>query len=123
MKFLKQNFLTLIVLVILLINVYKLNDLQVKYSQLNLHYSMLQSKVQNLSNNINSNRLQSQPKQFKEVMSPLDLAEYLNIDMMVVYGMTEKDSTMPYTEINGEYRFNKAAIDKWMETRNIIMTK
>mgnify|MGYP000199733798 CR=1 FL=1 len=126
MKFLKQNFLTLIVLIVLLVSVNKINSLQVKYNELNSQYFMLQSSIQNLSSltsHYNSNQPQSQIKEVKEIMSPLDLAKYLDIEMMVVYEMAEKDSTMPYIEINGEYRFNKEAIDKWMETRNIIKTE
>lgn len=123
MKFLKQNFLTLIVLIVVLISVFKLNNLQVRYNELNSQYYMLQSSIQNISNNQNSYQPQSQPKEVKEVMSPLELAEYMDIEMMLVYDMIERDKTMPYIEINGEYRFSKAAIEKWMETRKIILTK
>jgi excisionase family DNA binding protein len=123
LKFLKQNFLTLIVLIVVLISIYKLNNLQVRYNELNSQYYMLQSSIQNISNNQNSYQPQSQQKEAKEIMSPLDLAEYLDIDMMLVYDMVKRDTTMPYIEINGEYRFNKAAIEKWMETRKIILTK
>ena len=123
MKFLKQNFLTLIVLIILLVSIYKLNNLQVKYSELNSQYFMLQSSIQNLPNNSGFIPPQSPLKETKEVMSPLDLAEYLDVEMMVVYDMAAKDPTMPYIEVNGEYRFSKAAIEKWMENRRIIETK
>lgn len=123
MKFLKQNFLTIIVLIILLVSVNKLNNLQVKFSELSSQYFMLQSSIQNLSDNSGFVPPQNLPKEAKEVMSPSELAKYMNIEMVVVYDMANKDSTMPYIEVNGEYRFNKAAIEKWMETRNVIKTK
>ena len=120
LKFLKQNILTLIVLILLLISVNKMNSLQVVYNELNSQMLMLQSTIQNIHRDSGFIPPQNPPKAAKEVMSPLELAEYLNIDMMLVYDMTEKDLTMPYIEIDGEYRFNKAAIDKWMETRRTI---
>jgi excisionase family DNA binding protein len=79
--------------------------------------------MQNIANNPNSIQQQSPTKEAKEVMSPSELAKYMNIEMDVVYDMANTDSTMPYVEVNGEYRFNKAAIEKWMETRNIIKTR
>lgn len=84
---------------------------------------MLQANIQNLSNNSGFVPPQNLPKEAKEVMSPSELAKYMNIEMAIIYDMTSADLTMPYIEVNGEYRFNKAAIDKWMETRNIINTK
>lgn len=123
MKFLKQNILILIVLILLLVSMKKLNNLQVKYSELNDRILMLQSIIQNTSNNSNYYEQQNQAQEVKEVMSPLDLAKYLDIEMSQVYDMATSDSTMPYIEINSEYRFSKAAIDKWMETRKIIETK
>lgn len=84
---------------------------------------MLQSIIQNTSSNSNYYQQQNLAQEVKEVMSPLDLAKYLDIEMSQVYDMATSDSTMPYIEINSEYRFSKAAIDKWMETRKIIETK
>lgn len=124
MKFLKQNFLTIIVLIILLVNVYKVNNFQVKYNVLNAQHLMLQSSIQNLSKDYGFIPPQNLPKEeAKEVMSPSELAIYMNIDMNLVYDMAASDSTMPYIVIDGEYRFNKVAIEKWMETRSIINTK
>jgi excisionase family DNA binding protein len=88
-----------------------------------MRYSTLQSNIQSIASNSYFYQQQSATKEAKEVMSPSELAKYMNIDMDVVYDMTNTDSTMPYVEVNGEYRFNKAAIEKWMETRNIIKTK
>lgn len=85
---------------------------------------MLQSGIQNVADNIRSNSLQNTPvKSVKEVMTPLELAKYMGIEMDVVYDIATTDSTMPYIQINGEFRFNKVAIDKWMETRRTIQTK
>lgn len=88
---------------------------------------MMQSSIQNISNKLNSYQQQNQqdltPKETKEVMTPSELAKFMNIEMSLVYDMTASDSTMPYIEINGEYRFSKAAIEKWMETKKVIETK
>jgi excisionase family DNA binding protein len=123
LKFIKQNFLTLIVLIILLVNFNKLNDLLVKYNDLNSRYFMLENSILNLPNNSGFIPPQSPPNDAKDVMSPLELAKYMGIEMNQVYDMVEKDSTIPFIQINGEYRFNKAAIEKWMETRKIIETE
>jgi excisionase family DNA binding protein len=123
LKFFKQNFLILIVLIILLVNVFMLRNLQVKYNDLSTQYFLLRSSVENISNNSNYYKQSIQAKQVKEIMTPLDLAEYMDIEMVKVYEMVSRDNTMPYIQIDGEYRFNKAAIDKWMETRMTIETR
>jgi excisionase family DNA binding protein len=105
------------------VSVIKLNNLERRYSELNIRYSMLHASIQNIASNSYYYQQQSATKEAKEVMSPSELAKYMNIEMDVVYDMANADSTMPYVEVNGEYRFNKAAIEKWMETRNIIKTK
>jgi excisionase family DNA binding protein len=124
LKFLKHNFLTLIVLVVLIVCVFKLNDLQAKYNNLSTQHLMMQSGIQNANDFIRNNSQQATPeKSSKGVMTPLELAKYMGIEMDVVYDIATSDPTMPYIQINGEFRFNKEAIDKWMETRRTIETK
>jgi excisionase family DNA binding protein len=83
---------------------------------------MLRSSIENISNN--SDNLQNiQSKKVKEIMTPTDLAEYMDIEMVKVYEIVSRDNSMPYIQIDGEYRFNKAAIDKWMEKRMTIETR
>ncbi|HYE11611.1 MAG TPA: helix-turn-helix domain-containing protein [Patescibacteria group bacterium] len=122
MKFIKQNFMIIIVLIILLVNVFMLRNLQVKFNDLSTQYFMLRSSVENISNNSNYYQQGMPANAVKEVMSPLDLANYLDIDMVKVYEIVTRDNTMPYIQIDGEYRFSKTAIDKWMETRMSIQT-
>jgi excisionase family DNA binding protein len=100
-----------------------LRNLQVKFDNLNTQYFMLRSNIENISNNSNYNKLSMPANTVKEIMSPLDLANYLDIDMVKVYEIVTRDNTMPYIQIDGEYRFSKTAIDKWMETRMSIQTR
>lgn len=79
--------------------------------------------MQSIANNQNNNIQQSSEENFKEVMAPTDLAKYLDIELNKVYELATRDNNMPYVMINGEYRFSKAAIDKWMETRITIETR
>lgn len=129
MKFLRNNFLAVVIMILLLISLLRLNQLQQSYNQLSSQYFMLHSSVQNLTNDLNGlnslrqveRTLQEVPA--KEVMSPLELADYLKIPMDTVYDMTTADPTMPYVVVNGEYRFNKAAINKWMEKQRFFHKK
>jgi hypothetical protein len=102
LKFIKQNFLTLIVLIILVVNFNMLNNLLVKYNDLSSRYFMLENSILNQPNYSNQIQQQSPPQETKDVMSPLELAKYMDIEMMQVYDMVEKDSTMPFIQINGE---------------------
>lgn len=59
----------------------------------------------------------------KEVFTPMELAEYLNIEMDSIYDIIDaQDLGIPYICINGEYRFSKEAIDQWLKTNRIIQT-
>lgn len=121
MKFIIKNFLSLILLTLLLINVFMVRDLKVKHNELSSQNSMLRLSVVDLTKRINSNNQQSvQVEKVDEVMTPTELAKYLKIEMSMVYELATSDKTMPYIIVNSEYRFNKAAIDKWMETQKSI---
>lgn len=124
MNFLKQNFLLLIILIILIINFSILSDIQSNYNNLRSQNVFLQSSIDNLRNNYpNQTQAASPTKPAKEVMTPLDLAQYLGIEISQVYNIANADRTMPYIMVNNEYRFSKAAIDKWMETRKSIIIR
>ena len=59
----------------------------------------------------------------KEVFTPSELAQYLNIEMSKIYDMIDmKDSRLPYVNVDGEYRFGKEAIDEWMKNRINVET-
>ncbi len=56
----------------------------------------------------------------KEVFTPTELAEYLNIKLDQVYDMIDApDTELPYVCIDGEYRFGKDAIDEWMAGKRV----
>lgn len=122
MKFLKQNLLIIIVIMLLLVNMYRLDQLNAKYNELadRLHFSTVRIEeaangIYGIKNAINDLKSDDQAIPAKEVMSPSELAKYLNVPMDKIYDMVSTDKTMPYVIINNEYRFNKAAIDKWMD--------
>ena len=59
-----------------------------------------------------------------QIFTPTELAEYLRITLDQVYGMIDApDATIPYTCIDGEYRFSKEAIDVWIQEGKVINTK
>lgn len=111
-----------IVIVILLVNTVALNKVtkqnnDLEYKLLGLEQMLNEKSVYN-----NSNQIPQMPKKVaKDVMTPLDLADYLGIKMDKVYDLVEnKDSKIPYICIDGEYRFSRNAIDEWMKTSKEI---
>jgi excisionase family DNA binding protein len=117
MRYLKQNFWVIIAILLLIVNLYKTADLSREYYQL---------REEVAANNIDNQPVYSdpvEPRVAKEVMSPSELAKYLNVPMYLIYDMTGQDHPIPHTVINGEYRFNKAAVDKWMESVHKIETR
>ncbi|MDF2879813.1 MAG: Helix-turn-helix domain [Clostridiaceae bacterium] len=54
----------------------------------------------------------------KEIMTPSELAQYLNIDIQEVYKsiIENQSSNAPYFKVGDEYRFSKKAIDEWLKT-------
>jgi excisionase family DNA binding protein len=53
----------------------------------------------------------------KEIMTPSELAQYLNIDIQEVYKsiIENQSSNAPYFKVGNEYRFSKQAIDEWLK--------
>jgi excisionase family DNA binding protein len=52
----------------------------------------------------------------KEVFTPTELAEYMNIGLNQVYDLIDAPGAgLPYINVGGEYRFGKEAIDDWLK--------
>lgn len=119
MKYLKQNFLVIIAILLLIINLYKTSDLSSKYYNLMIEITSNNRNIQPII--YRSDPIQ--PMVIKDVMSPSELANYLNLPMDLIYDMTEQENPIPHTLINGEYRFSKAAVDKWMESVHKMETR
>ncbi len=61
-------------------------------------------------------------ERWNDVMAPTELAKYLDIKLAQVYNIIDdKESEIPYVLIEGAYRFNKDAIDKWLTSRKVIV--
>ena len=52
-------------------------------------------------------------KEFPEVMTVKQIAEYLQIDPQSVYKMAQRNK-VPCTKIAGQWRFKKSIIDEWL---------
>lgn len=81
--------------------------------------------VNDLENNIddllNKNNSEGNKDELtKDVISPSELAEYLDIPIAKVYGFADK---IPHIRIENEYRFNKKAVEEWMITSNFEYDK
>ena len=55
-------------------------------------------------------------KDFPEVMTVKQVAEYLQIDAQSVYKMAQRDK-IPCTKIAGQWRFKKSILDEWLTKR------
>lgn len=93
---------------------------QIKKMQVSYEADILYLKtyINSIENKLNSLQRISreEPPKAKEVMGPLELAEYLNVDVSKVFELIDSPKTaLPYSIIGGEFRFNKNAIDEWMK--------
>jgi len=52
-------------------------------------------------------------KEFPEVMTVRQVAEYLQIDAQSIYKMAKRDK-IPCAKIAGQWRFKKAILDEWL---------
>lgn len=55
-------------------------------------------------------------KDFPEVLTVKQVAEYLQIDPQSVYKMAQRDK-IPCTKIAGQWRFKKSILDEWLTKR------
>lgn len=121
-----------IIVIVLLVNSFLMNgkldkitrQMELMYAKQNeILWELGKLNQTGVNNNTNKNT-QIKDLNIKEVMSPLGLSEYLGISLDKVYSLVEnKESKIPYINIDGEYKFNKSAIDEWMKTSKDISTK
>jgi len=61
-------------------------------------------------------------KKWDDVMSPTELAQYLDIELDQVYHIiNNKGSGIPYICIDDAYRFGKDAINEWLTSEKSII--
>ena len=51
-----------------------------------------------------------------QVLTALELAKYLRIHPTTVYKLAKRGE-LPAFKIGGDWRFNRASIEKWLESR------
>ncbi len=49
----------------------------------------------------------------KEIMTPRETAEYLNIHVRTIYRLA-KNGDIPCRKVGGSWRFKKEALDQWL---------
>ncbi|HYF84511.1 MAG TPA: helix-turn-helix domain-containing protein [Clostridia bacterium] len=116
----KKIGIILVVLGVILIaaNGFLLNTLNNRLDGMSSKLDLLEvqlARVQSSANNQNLIQPKTEAKE-KDVFTPTELAEYLNININQVYDMIDAPGVgLPYVNIGGEYRFGKEAIDEWLK--------
>lgn len=123
-KYLKYGFGVLLA-VLLALNLITVYFLYTQYSRLNeLEHKMdlIMSNTNTINNKI-SNDMLALKEQQKDIMTPTELANYLKVDIMLIYKsiIDNPDSKFPCIKANGEIRFSKKAIDEYMMSGNKIL--
>ena len=55
---------------------------------------------------------------YNKLMSPKELSEYLGVkESSLAVWRTNKTYPLPYIKVGGLIRYNKDAVDKWLESR------
>jgi len=52
----------------------------------------------------------------KEIMTPLEAAEYLNLSVRTIYRLV-KNGKLPGHKVGRSWRFKKDVLDKWLSMR------
>ena len=111
-------FWTVLGVVIVILNITLLYTLNTGFDRVNNKLNQLEMQIAGVrsnTNNQNSNQRDVRVKE-KEVFTPTELAEYLNIKLDQVYDMIDFPGVgLPYICVDGEYRFGKEAIDEWLK--------
>ncbi len=55
-------------------------------------------------------------KQYPEVMTVKQVAEYIQIDAQSIYKMAQRDK-IPCVKIAGQWRFKKSILDEWLSQK------
>jgi hypothetical protein len=123
-KYLKYG-LGILFAVLLALNSITVYFLYSQYSRLNEleHKTDLIMSNTNTINNKISNDMLALKEQQKDIMTPTELANYLKVDIMLIYKsiIDNPDSKFPCIKTNGEIRFSKKAIDEYMMSGNKIL--
>ena len=111
-------FYTVLGVVIVTLNITLLYTLNTGFDRVNNKLNQLEMQiagVRSSTNNQNSIQREVRVKE-KEVFTPTELAEYLDIKLDQVYDMIDPPGVgLPYICVGGEYRFGKEAIDEWLK--------
>lgn len=99
--------------------VYLLNSQYEKLNSLEHKIDLIMSNTNTLNNKI-SNEMLALKEQQKDIMTPTELANYLKVDIKLIYSsiIDNPDSKFPCIKTNGEIRFSKKAIDEYMLSGN-----
>lgn len=113
-------FWTVLGVAIVILNIALLCMLNTGFDRVNNKLDQLEMQitgVRSSTNNQNDNQGDVGVKE-KEVFTPTELAEYLNIKLDQVYDMIDFPGVgLPYICVDGEYRFGKEAIDEWLKRK------
>jgi len=55
-------------------------------------------------------------------MTPLEIAEYLSLDVRTIYRLT-KSGEIPARKVGGRWRFKKDVLDKWLSVKETPSVK
>jgi excisionase family DNA binding protein len=116
----KKINISLAILSIILItsNTFLLYSLNTRFGTMNSRLDQLEMQLAGFRSSANSqNRIQQKnDTKEKEVFTPTELAEYMNISLDQVYDLIDAPGVgLPYINVGGEYRFGKEAIDDWLK--------
>lgn len=108
----------ILVIVLLAVNTFQLFSLNGKLDNMDSRLNVLEMRLAELQSSGNSrNSVQgSTVEKEKEVFTPTELAEYMNITLNQVYELIDSPAEgLPYINVGGEYRFGKEAVDDWLK--------
>jgi excisionase family DNA binding protein len=58
----------------------------------------------------------------KEIMTPHEAAEYLNLNVRTIYRLA-KNGKLPGYKVGRSWKFSKDALDKWLSVRETPSSK
>ncbi|MCY6958520.1 helix-turn-helix domain-containing protein [Clostridium brassicae] len=101
------------------LNIFTINLLKkqsFKIATINDELNMIVNSTNTIKNNISNTSKAGKSEKLNDIMTPSELAEYLNIDIQQVYKsiIENPSSKFPSMNINGELRFSKKAINEYV---------
>ncbi|WML34216.1 helix-turn-helix domain-containing protein [Clostridium sp. OS1-26] len=120
-KYLKYGLgvLLAVLLALNLITVYFLYTQYSRFNEIEHKTDLIMSNTNTISNKI-SNDMLALKEQQKDIMTPTELANYLKVDIKLIYKsiIDNPDSKFPCIKMNDEIRFSKKAVDEYMLSGN-----